>query len=102
MHITQAAQRLRPGTSWNSTTDSDGTVHLVQADDGADRVEIPTMEELQPIMDSDKYATSRRGEYPVFGDQLDAIWKLLDNATDSQALAVKQAVLDVKAKYPKP
>lgn len=48
MDILQAARQLRPGTAWNLR----GSV-LEQADDGTPRVTVPTLAELQPVMDSD-------------------------------------------------
>lgn len=43
------------------------------------------------------YAELRRNEYPDIKDQLDALWK------GGEALeAMRQKVLDVKGKYPKP
>ena len=45
------------------------------------------------------YYALRREEYPLLGDQLDAMWKGLD----SQAFSDMQAkIASVKAKYPKP
>lgn len=43
------------------------------------------------------YADLRRQDYPELRDQLDALWK------GGEALdAMRQKVMDVKAKYPKP
>jgi hypothetical protein len=43
------------------------------------------------------YAELRRNDYPDIKDQLDALWK------GGEALeAMRQKVLDVKVKYPKP
>ena len=53
------------------------------------------------------YTELRAPEYPVIGDQLDAIWKQLNtdrlNGKDliSEADSLLGAVLAVKAKYPK-
>ena len=92
MSIVEAAAKLRPGTAWNYN----GTT-LCQAEDGTPRVECPTMEELQAVMASDDYVEKRRSEYPTVGDQLDAIWKGGQAATE-----MKARVDAVKAKYPKP
>lgn len=43
------------------------------------------------------YADQRRAEYPVIGDQLDAIWK-----GGADADAMRASVQAVKKKYPKP
>lgn len=43
------------------------------------------------------YAAQRRLEYPSLGDQLDALWKGGDALE-----AMRQQVLAVKSKYPKP
>ena len=43
------------------------------------------------------YAELRRNDYPAIGDQLDALWK------GGPALdAMREKILEVKAKYPKP
>lgn len=52
-------------------------------------------------------ATARKAAYPDTGEQLDAIWKLVDAMIDRQplpaeALAVRDAIATVKARYPKP
>lgn len=45
------------------------------------------------------YYAMRRNEYPKLGDQLDAMWK----GIDSQAfLDMKNKILEIKNKYPKP
>jgi len=51
---------------------------------------------VQVYADSQAYIAKRQAEYPAIGDQLDAIWKGGDAATEM--LAKVQAV---KAKYPK-
>lgn len=50
---------------------------------------------------------AREAAYPEVGDQLDAIWKIVDALVDrkplpADALAVRAAVARVKATYPKP
>lgn len=49
---------------------------------------------------------AREAAYPDIGDQLDALWKLVDALIDrkplpADALAVRAAVSAVKARYPK-
>jgi hypothetical protein len=51
---------------------------------------------VQAYIDANAYITKRVAEYPSIGDQLDALWKGGDAATEM--LAKVQAV---KAKYPK-
>lgn len=92
MHITEAASTLRPGTAWNY---SNGT--LTQADDGTERVSVPTAEELQEVLDADEYRDLRRVAYPPIGDQLDALWK---GGADAEAMLAQ--IMAVKAQYPKP
>lgn len=94
MDILQAARKLRPGTAWNLQGD-----RLEQAEDGTPRVEIPTMEEINECISSDPlaYRELRASEYPPIGDQLDALWKGGDAA--SEMLTRIQAV---KSQYPKP
>lgn len=59
-------------------------------------------EELKIVMDN------RKAEYPDVGDQLDAIWKQINydrlegKALVQEADDVLNAILAVKAKYPKP
>lgn len=64
-----------------------------------ENIEVPiSKEEIVKPSIPDYYAL-RRNEYPLLGDQLDAIWKGLD----SQAFSDMQAkIAAVKAKYPKP
>ena len=51
---------------------------------------------VQAYIDSQAYIENRKREYPLFGDQLDALWKGGDAA--AEMLAKVQAV---KTKYPK-
>lgn len=92
MHITEAAAKVHPGTAWNLRGDK-----LEQANDGTPRVDVPSNDELQPLMDAVAYREERAAEYPSVGDQLDALWKGGDAA--AAMLAQVQAI---KAKYPKP
>lgn len=92
MNITEAAAILRPGTQWNYSGST-----LTQADDGTERVSIPTAEELQEVLDGDAYKDLRRVAYPPIGDQLDALWKGGEAAAEMLA-----QVNAVKALYPKP
>lgn len=50
------------------------------------------------------YDEARKQAYPDMGDQLDAIWEELSSKTiiTSEAAAMLDAILAVKAKYPKP
>lgn len=60
----------------------------------------PTQDECdaaQVALDALAYRDKRRAEYPPIGDQLDALWKGGQAATDMLA-----QVMAVKAKYPKP
>lgn len=48
----------------------------------------------------------RRSNYPDYGEQLDALWKLVNSLLDKkkpdpEALAVRDAILGVKTKFPK-
>lgn len=51
-----------------------------------------------------RYDALREREYPLIGDQLDVLWKLLGPTAQpgSDAAAVYRRILDVKQKYPKP
>jgi hypothetical protein len=76
---------------------------VVTVDDGTgafdvqgNKVEIDTAA-VNAWVDPNAYKTQRAVAYPPIGDQLDALWKGGDAATEM--LAKVQAV---KAKYPKP
>lgn len=52
-------------------------------------------------------AIARQAAYPDTGEQLDALWKIVDALINRQplpaeALAVRDAIATVKARYPKP
>ena len=51
---------------------------------------------IQDYIDTNAYKGLRQAEYPTIGDQLDALWKGGDAATEMLAL-----VQAVKNKYPK-
>ena len=61
-----------------------------------------------PYVDPSTYEDQRAAEYPKIGDQLDAIWKQLNQdrlggkALVQDAEDHLNAVLAVKSKYPKP
>lgn len=45
---------------------------------------------------------ARREAYPTIGDQLGALWKILeDGPTPDDAKEIQQQIRDVKAKFPK-
>jgi hypothetical protein len=75
------------------------TVVLIRGDVAYDKDEnIVTYNEaeVQSYIDAHAYIAKRQKEYPPIGDQLDALWKGGDAATEM--LAKVQAV---KTKYPK-
>lgn len=56
---------------------------------------------------NEKYKDDRRVEYPSIGDQLDAVWKIVNaliagTAAPADAIAVHDAIATVKNKYPTP
>lgn len=57
---------------------------------------VPVFEPEPPKLEL-TYAEKRSLEYPIIGDQLDALWKGGDSAAEMRA-----TVMAVKAKYPKP
>ena len=76
------------------------TVVSISGDDAFDAQGNPvTYNEatVQAYIDSQAYIENRKREYPLIGDQLDALWKGGDAA--AEMLAKVQAV---KTKYPKP
>ncbi|AVX21585.1 protein of unknown function [Carboxydocella sporoproducens DSM 16521] len=56
----------------------------------------------KPPINPYEYAEKRRQEYPPIGDQLDALWKLLEPPAGTEAHELKQKILAIKARYPKP
>jgi len=98
-YFIKALGKLRPAAAWHLTGDSYAGLEW------QDTVQTkPTEAEitaevarLQAEYDAQEYARKRAVEYPPIGDQLDALWKGGDAATEM--LAKVQAV---KAKYPKP
>lgn len=48
------------------------------------------------------YEVLRRAEYPPIGDQLDALWKLIEPPEGTEAHDIRERWLAVKDKYPKP
>jgi hypothetical protein len=103
-------------------------VHAVQWDDTKGHIEyvdpvkpndiIETIKDFQPIVDAynaerarldqielDKisnrtYQEKRALEYPPIGDQLDALWKLVDVSISPEAKSIKDSIDEIKAKYP--
>ncbi len=51
---------------------------------------------------SKSWKRSRKEEYPSIGDQLDALWKLLDPADGTEAKTIKDEIVAIKAAHPKP
>jgi len=49
---------------------------------------------------STQYVQDRRNEYPSIEDQLDAIWTLLSDPADVEALKVKNEIENIRKKYP--
>ena len=47
------------------------------------------------------YREKRAKAYPPIGDQLDALWKMIEPPPGSEAEAMKAQIMAVKAKYPK-
>jgi len=92
MDILDAVRILRPGTCWNLRGD-----RLEQANDDSPRVDPPTWEEIQAVLNKHSYKELRRSAYPSIGDQLDALWKGGDALADMQA-----KIMAVKAQFPKP
>ena len=48
------------------------------------------------------YKRIRREEYPSVGDQLDAIWKMLEPEDGSEAQDIKDKINAIKSSFPKP
>ena len=60
---------------------------------------------LRKFDDDLPYTVQRRREYPPIGDQLDALWKLIQTNADkidlAEAAPLLAAVQEIKNKYPK-
>ena len=97
--IAQALVKLRPGSSWEVIGDdvyeNINWKDTEQTKPTKQEVEDKVAELVQARLDT-QYQRDRRKEYPPIGDQLDALWKGGDAATEM--LAKVQAV---KTKYPK-
>ena len=97
--IAQALVKLRPGSSWEVIGDdvyeNINWKDTEQTKPTKQEVEDKVAELVQARLDT-QYQRDRRKEYPPIGDQLDALWKGGDAATEM--LAKVQAV---KIKYPK-
>jgi len=97
--IGQALAKLRPGSSWEVIGDdvyeNINWKDTVQTKPTKQEVE-DKVAELTQARANTQYQRDRKKEYPAIGDQLDALWKGGDAATEM--LATIQAV---KAKYPK-
>ena len=95
MNIIDAINSLRPKSQfilrdneleWHDTNTTQPTKDEINAE----------LARLQAEYDAKEYQRNRAAEYPPIGDQLDALWKGSDAATEM--LAKIQAV---KNKYPK-
>lgn len=83
---------------------------LMTEEDLAKQAQERALSELEKIEyeQNHKYKDLRKKEYPLIGDQLDAIWKQLNyerlQGKDliSEADSLLSKVLEIKSKYPKP
>ena len=91
-----ALQSLRPNAEWVLRGDDLEWLDAQQTRPTDAEIEAEIVR-LQAEHEAQAYARSRAAEYPPIGDQLDALWKGGDAATEM--LAKVQAV---KAQYPKP
>lgn len=96
MDILEAAQRLRPNTSWNYTNGI-----ITQAEDGTDRVSIPTSQELIDLMATEEYKEQRRVAYPSITDLADALVHK-ENGDSTMYNDYISKCNAVKTQYPKP
>lgn len=91
MTLVQALETLRPGEQWKMVgSDYSGITWL-------DSTTKPTEAELNAVISAQSYKELRKKAYPPIGDQLDALWKGGQAATDMKAI-----VDAVKTLYPKP
>lgn len=101
MDFLQAATKKYPGTAWNLNGVYPNCV-LTQAEDGTKRVPVPSLVELQKIIDTDplRYQEQRRPLYPPWQDLADAIyWKQLGDPAPLKLYA--DQCTKVKNLYPK-
>lgn len=100
MDILDAVKILRPGTAWNLKNGE-----LIQVDDSAPRVSVPTWAEVNKVLSDNAYVMQRKMAYPDVTDQLDAIWKWFSvNYTNlpKETLDMLSTIQSIKATYPKP
>ena len=88
--------------SYKSVKDAAGELVCYGPNDGMYEPGIPagctlSIVEVLPPLPATPYRQLRAAAYPPIGDQLDALWK---GGADEAAML--EAVLAVKAKYPKP
>lgn len=92
----QAVTSLRPGAQW--VLRGDDLEWLDETQTQPTDAEITAeVARLQAEHERTEYQRQRAAEYPPIGDQLDALWKGGDAATEMLAL-----VQAVKSKHPKP
>ena len=102
--ITQAIKKINPnaeivlrGDDINNIEWVNGTTPIPKADIEA------KMNEMANEPEQSNYAQQRRNAYPEIGDQLDMLWHTIDKDITLQHkyFDFYQAILKVKAKYPK-
>lgn len=59
---------------------------------------------MKKIIHKEDYVAARRQAYPPLGDQLDALWKLVEKLLPAQTEAdpTFRKVREVKSRFPKP
>jgi len=102
--IIEAIKKINPnaevtvrGNDINNIEWHEGTTPISKADIEA------KMNEMANEPEQSKYAEQRRNAYPEIGDQLDMLWHTIDKDITLQHKYYDfyQAILKVKAKYPK-
>ena len=102
--IIEAIKKINPnaevtvrGNDINNIEWHEGTTPISKADIEA------KMNEMANEPEQSKYAEQRRNAYPEIGDQLDMLWHTIDKDITLQHkyFDFYQAILKVKAKYPK-
>lgn len=104
--LVKILEMIRPKAQWTLRGDTLADLEWL------DQVQVkPTQDDIdagEVQVDALAYQDLRKPEYPYYGDQLDAVWKMAQVLTSNgitlgaDALDMIATVNAVKAKYPKP
>ncbi len=94
MDILEAVTILRPNTHWNLRGDT------LEQCEGEPKVSVPSMKEIQVILDENKYISLRMRAYPPITDLADALVHQANGDLQPLAEYVQKCNM-VKKQFPK-